>query len=152
MAVQKYSLFLFIIVVFLAACSSTKSLHEGEKLYTGATVKMHGSDLSSRKRKVLKSDLQALTRPKPNSRVLGVPIKLYIYNAFAKKKPKSFWGKLRDKYGQPPVLLSRVDLEQNTKILQNHLENKGYFQAKVSGDSSVKKKKGSAIYTVQSGD
>src|SRR6476646_8462383 len=145
MAVRHGSFFVCIVFLFLVSCSSTKSLPEGEKLYTGATIKMKGGDLSARKRKVLKSDLQGLTRPKPNTRILGIPIKLLIYNAFGKKKPKSFLGKLRDKYGEPPVLLSRVDL------LQNHLENKGYFRATVTGDTVVKKKKGSTDYTVQSG-
>lgn len=143
---------LFSVVVFLSACSTTKSLPEGEKLYTGATVKLHGSELPARNRKVLKGDLQGLTRPKPNSRVLGIPIKLYIYNAFGNKKPKSFLGKLRDKYGEPPVLLSSVDLSRNVTILQNHLENKGFFRAKVTSDTVVKKQTGSAVYTVETGN
>lgn len=151
MARRQLSIFLCI-AIFLTACSSTKSLPEGEKLYTGATVKMSGSELPARKRKVLKGDLQGLTRPKPNSRVLGIPIKLYIYNAFSKKKPKSFLGKLRDKYGEPPVLLSSVDLARNVTILQNHLENKGFFRAKVTGDTVVKKKTGGAVYAVETGD
>jgi outer membrane protein assembly factor BamA len=152
MAFMQRSIFFFTILFVLASCSSTKHLPEGEKLYTGATVKMSGSELPSRKRKVLKSDLQGLTRPKPNARVLGFPIKLYIYNKFAKKKPKSFWGKLRDKYGQPPVLLSAVDIERNVQILQNHLENKGFFRATVTGDTVVKKKKGGAVYEVAAGN
>lgn len=152
MAFSRRSIFFWIGLFLLASCSSTKSLPEGEKLYTGAAIKMTGSGLPARKRNVLKSDLQGLTRPKPNSKVLGLPIKLYIYNAFAKKKKKSLFGKLRDKYGQPPVLLSSVDLENNTKILQNHLENKGYFRAKVAGDTVVKKKKGSAVYNVETGE
>ncbi|HUP12235.1 MAG TPA: BamA/TamA family outer membrane protein [Niastella sp.] len=152
MAFRQRSIFLWIVFIFVASCSSTKSLPEGEKLYTGAAVKMKGSELPARQRKVLKTDLQGLTRPKPNSKVLGLPIKLYIYNSFAKKKPKSFWGKLRTKYGQPPVLLSSVDLEQNVKILQNHLENKGFFRAQVTGDSIVKKKKGSVTYHVAAGN
>lgn len=151
MARRQLSFFL-VCVIFLSACSSTKSVPEGEKLYTGATVKMHGSDLSARKHKVLKGDLQGLARPKPNTKVLGIPIKLYIYNAFGKKKPNSFLGKLRDKYGEAPVLLSRVDLSQNATILQNHLENKGFFRAQVTGDTVVKKKTGSAVYTVETGN
>jgi len=151
MAFRQRRIFFWMIFLVLASCSSTKSLPEGEKLYTGATVKLNGSDISSRQKKVLKSDLQGLTRPKPNTSVLGLPIKLYIYNMLAKKKPNSFFGKLRDKYGQPPVLLSSVDLEHNTTILQNQLENKGFFRAKVTGDTIVKKQKGSARYEVQSG-
>src|SRR5215218_10804481 len=116
MALRQRSFFVWSIIFLFASCSSTKSLPESEKLYTGATVKMSGSELPARKRKVLKADLQGLTRPKPNTSVLGLPIKLYIYNVFAKKKPNSFWGKLRTKYGQPPVLLSSVRLDQNVSI------------------------------------
>lgn len=152
MALRQCSSFFWAILFLLASCSSTKSLPEGEKLYTGATVKIDGSEVSARQKKVLKNNLQGLTRPKPNSSVLGLPIKLYIYNTFAKKKPKSIWGKLRDKYGEPPVLLSSVDLAQNVTVLQSHLENKGFFRAKVTGDTVVKKKKGGAVYNVESGN
>lgn len=151
MAFRQRYIFFWTLLLLFASCSSTKSLPEGEKLYTGATVRLNGREVSARQKKVLKSDLQGLTRPKPNIRVLGLPVKLYIYNAFAKKRPKSLFGKLRDKYGQPPVLLSSVDLEQNVKILQNHLENKGFFRANVSGDTTVKKQKGSATYSVETG-
>src|SRR5947208_3215890 len=97
-----------------AGCSNTKYLPANEKLYDGATVKINGPSLTSRQRKVLKSDLQGLARPKPNSKVLGMRIKLSIYNLFRNKKPNSFWGKLRTKYGEPPVLLSQVDLPHNS--------------------------------------
>src|SRR5688500_15157417 len=120
MAFMQRSIFFLTILSIVASCSSTNSLPEGEKLYTGAGIKMSGSEVPAKKRKALKGELQGLTRPKPNTKVLGLPVKLYIYNMFANKKPKSFLGKLRDKYGQPPVLLSRVDLEQNVTILQNH--------------------------------
>ncbi|HZH01750.1 MAG TPA: hypothetical protein VEY32_11745, partial [Flavisolibacter sp.] len=92
------------------ACSTTKHLPEGEKLYTGASVKLNASGTTVRQNKVLKSDLQGLTRPKPNSRFLGIPFKLGIYNLFRNAKPNSFFGKFRDKSGEPPVLLSSVDL------------------------------------------
>jgi outer membrane protein assembly factor BamA len=49
------------------------------------------------------------------------------------------------------VLLSAVDLQRIHKST-NHLENKGFFRATVSGDTVVKKKKGSAIYTVAAGN
>ena len=143
--------YIFIIVFLLSACNATKHLPPNEKLYTGATVKLNSKDLTARERKVLRSDLQALTRPKPNTRFLGIPIKLNIYNMFRKAKAKSFFGKFRDKSGEPPVLLSAVDLQSNAKILQNHSENKGFFNVKVSGDTIVKAKKGHASYTVETG-
>lgn len=134
-----------------AGCSTTKHLPENEKLYTGASVKVEGAS-TVRQKKTLRSDLQGLARPKPNSKLLGIiPIKLNIYNMFRNKKPNSFWGKFRDKNGEPPVLLSQLDLQQNIKLMQNFLENKGYFHAKVTGDTIVKRKKASAEYKAETG-
>jgi hypothetical protein len=72
----------------------------------------------------LKEDLEGLTRPKPNSKFLGIPIKLSIYNLFRNKKENSFFGRIRDKNGEPPVLLSQVDLQQNIKVLQSTWKTK----------------------------
>src|SRR4030095_11349578 len=78
--------------------------------------------------------------------------KLGIYNLFYKKKPKSFFGKIRDKYGEPPVLLSQVDVEKNAQNLQNYLFNKGYFNALVTGDTIVKRKTARAEYKAPAGE
>jgi outer membrane protein assembly factor BamA len=137
--------------LFFCACSNTRHLPANEKLYIGAKVSVSGPNLTARQRKTLRSDLSAMTRPRPNSRFLGIPFKLSIYNLFRNKKPNSFFGKLRDKWGEPPVLLSQLDLQQNIKILQNHLENKGFFRAKVTGDTVVRRKKARAKYNAATG-
>jgi outer membrane protein assembly factor BamA len=131
------------------ACSNTRHLPKNEKLYLGATVNVSGPSLSTREKKTLRSDLAGLTRPSPNTKFLGMRFKLSFYNLFHKKKAKSFFGKLRDKYGEPPVFLSDVDLQKNTKLLQNHLENKGWFNAKVTGDTVVHRKKAKARYKAE---
>ena len=143
-----YFFFLLTGALLWAGCSTTKHLPPNEKLYTGASVTVSGVS-GAREKKTLQSDLKGLTRPKPNSKVLGIPLKLSIYNMFRNKKAKSFFGKLRDKFGEPPVLLSTVDLQNNARILQNHLENKGYFRAKVTGDTVVHGKKASARYKAE---
>jgi outer membrane protein assembly factor BamA len=137
---------------FMAGCSSTRHLPEGDKLYTGANIVISGSNVSVRDKKILREDLEGLTRPKPNTKFLGLRLKLSIYNLFRKKKEKSFFGKYREKNGQPPVLLSQVDLEQNKKVLQNHLENKGYFRVKVAGDTIIRRRKAHARYRAETGD
>lgn len=140
-----------VFVILLYACSSTKNLPPGDALYTGASVTIRDSLMSKKKKKALRSQLSALTRPKPNSRILGMPFKLYIYNANA--KAKRFPGKwLREKMGEPPVLLSSLNLDRNVQVLQSNLQNKGYFNAGVRGDTTLKKKKASAQYTVRAGD
>ncbi|HJS54187.1 MAG TPA: BamA/TamA family outer membrane protein, partial [Chitinophagaceae bacterium] len=102
-------------------------------------------------KKVLKDDLEGLTRPKPNTKFLGLRIKLSIHNMFRNKKDNSFFGKIRTKNGEPPVLLSQVDLQQNIRVLQSHMENKGYFHAKVTGDTVVRRRKAHASYDVTAG-
>jgi outer membrane protein insertion porin family len=148
------SIFFFTVslLVLMSACSTTKSVPKNDKLYTGASVSVEGPDLSARQKKTLRNDLKGLTRPKPNSRLLGIPFRLGFYNLFSGAKPGSFFGKLRDKWGEPPVLLSQLDLQRNTKNLQNYLENKGFFHARVSGDTTVKGRKASASYNAQTGN
>jgi outer membrane protein assembly factor BamA len=147
---KRFAIFL-IFILLLAGCSPTKHIPANDKLYTGATVTVKGPSLSVRARKELKEDLSGLTRPKPNSRLLGVPVKLMIYNMFYNAK-KGLFKNLRDKLGQPPVLLSQLDLDANIKLLQNYAENKGYFHAKTTGDTVVRRKRASAKYTVETGD
>ncbi len=149
---SRVNIFLWITCLTLAACSTTKNLPEGEKLYTGARVSFNGNNLTAREKKVFRSDLQGMVRPKANSKFLGIPFKLHFYNLFGKAKPTSFFGKLRDKIGEPPVLLSTVDLDKNSKVLRSHLENKGFFKAGVTGDTVVKAKKASAKYDAEGGD
>lgn len=138
--------------LLLAACSGTKHIPPGEHLYTGARTKITESkDLSVRQRKVLDEDLEKLTRPRPNSRFLGIPFKLNIYNLFYKAKPNSFFGRLRDRLGEPPVLLSSVDLNNNVRLLDNHAQNKGFFLVRTSIDSAVHGKKGHLNVNVAAG-
>ena len=73
--------------IFLVGCSATKNIPEGDKLYTGARVELKGTtELTRREHKVLKADLEGLTRPKPNTRFLGIPIKLNLYNLFLQEQ------------------------------------------------------------------
>jgi len=143
MKMVRLNLYFALIVILLSAgsCSTTKSIPPNDALYLGASVKVDADSLSNKKKKAIRTQLKALARPKPNSRFLGIPFKLYIYNM----------GGFFKKWGEPPVLLSSLNLDNNVKILQNTLENTGYFRASVSGDTLIKNKKATAIYTSQPG-
>ena len=140
--------YMVILTLLLAGCSSIRSVPENDALYTGAKIKMARTEIPSKQKKALQNTLEALSRPKPNTRVLGIPFKLWMYN-LGSKKGLGAW--LRRKYGEAPVLLSEVKLGRNAGILDNYLENRGFFQAKVQGDTTVKGKKASAEYTVATG-
>ncbi|GAB2706328.1 BamA/TamA family outer membrane protein [Mucilaginibacter koreensis] len=148
---RKHLTVLTITSVLLSACSNTKYLAPGQKLYTGGEVNITDkNNTSSNENKALTTDLEGLLRPKPNSSILGLRYKLYLYNRFYTTKKKGLRHWLFSK-GEPPVLVSSVNLTDNSTILQNRLQNVGYFQAQVSGDTITKEKTGKAVYSVLTG-
>jgi outer membrane protein assembly factor BamA len=141
-----------IIALLLASCSTTRTVPKGDALYTGAGVKVEGEHLSNKKEKAIKEEMEALARPLPNKKILGIPFKLMMYNlAGDSVKERSIGGWIRRKFGEPPVLLSSVSLDRNNAVLQSNLQNRGYFQAEVAGDTIVKGKKAKAEYIVKPG-
>ncbi len=142
---------LLISLVFIVSCNYTKNIPKGDALYTGASIKVDDSSLSKQEKNTVVDLTEHLPRPKPNSKILGIPIKLGIYNLAGDPNKKGFIRKLLRKFGEPPVLLSSVNLEYNNKLLINFLENVGYFRADVAGDTIVKKKTAHATYTLAPG-
>jgi len=143
--------YLLILALFLSACSNTRYLPANEKLYTGVRVNIKkDTNTTRRERKDMTTELIALTRPKPNTSLLGLHFKLWLYNI--SKGRKNFLSRFINKRGEPPVLWSTVDIDKNAQILQSQLQNESYFLAQVRGDSLVKKRgTAKAIYTVQTG-
>jgi outer membrane protein insertion porin family len=142
-------LFLFFMLLFVASCSGTRNLPEGELLYVGAKVKVEGKETPKKERKALKTTLQEIVRPKPNSSFLGFRPKLVVYNmAGTPKKQKGIRYWLKTKVGEAPVFYSKVDLQYNKSVLQNFSENHGYFNTRTTADSTRMGKKVEARYTV----
>lgn len=147
----KHFRYILILTVLLNACSNTKYLASGQKLYTGGEVKIQDKDIKKSDAKALSEELQPLLRPKPNGAILGLRVKLWIYNKTRTKKTKGLAHWLNTKFGEPPVLISAVDMEKNSSILQNRLQNESYFQAQVNGDTVTTKKTAKVVYTAQPG-
>ncbi len=143
-------LILFSIVFLTTACNVTNRLPAGEKLYSGAEIKVVDKELSSKQKKAIKADLKTFIRPKTNTSILGVRYKLWIYQHFGNpKKEKGIGNWVKNKFGEPPVLASDVSIQRNTKLLNNRMQNKGYFQSVTMGDTVPKGKMVKAEYTVK---
>ena len=145
--------FLLFACLVLASCSITRRLKTGQVLYTGAEVKIN-PDSSGRiaNEKDIKKTLESKTRPRPNKSLLGVKWKLQLYNlAPDTVKPRGLGNWLKNKIGEPPVLLSELKVKYNNDVLKSYLISQGYLQAEVTGDTVVKNKKGKAIYTAYTG-
>ena len=141
-------------ILFCLSCNESKYLGDGPPLWTANKVKVKSSvKISGKKEKNIRSELSDLLRPHLNGKTLGVRLKLWIYNISGHpKKNKGFKHWLKYKVGEEPVLASPNLIEKNRQILQNHLENKGYFRDTVMVSTTVKNKKLTAVYTAEIGD
>lgn len=140
------------LLLFFCSCNNTKYLPKGETLYTGSKIKYVASDTNSGTQKaVLKEELQAIILPKPNSKILGLRVKLWFYNIAGKPKGKGLRYLIRNKLGEPPVYASDVNFEKNNSILINRLQNRGYFKSRSAVDTSTKDKRTAGLFTIMPG-
>jgi outer membrane protein insertion porin family len=143
--------YIVLILLFTTSCSNTKYLQEGELLYVGGKVKIENDSVSKKNQKKLAKELDKLIRPIPNKKILGLKPRLLIYNWAGKvNKEKGFWYWLKFRVGEPPILFSKVDMNYNKSVLQNYVENNGYFNATTKFDSTRIGKKVKAEYIVNS--
>ncbi len=148
----QYFTLIVILLLVIASCSNIKYLKPGQQLYVGSKVKITDKNASKAEIKSLQSELGSLLRPRPNSAILGLRFKLYMYNiAGTPKKPKGLKHWLKTKVGEPPVLFSKVDLDFNSRLIENRLENRGYFLTQVTADSTEKNKKVTVEYAATTG-
>ncbi len=144
----KYVLFT---VILINACNTTKFLAPGQKLYIGSEIKLVNPLVNKvlKNSSGFKAELTSLIRPRPNSKILGQRIKLWIYYAYKNNRKKGLKHLLFTKFAEPPVLMNDVDILRNSKILENRLQNEGYFLAQVNGDTVTQGKIGKVIFSVK---
>jgi outer membrane protein assembly factor BamA len=135
---------LFTVILLFAACSGTKRLPDGEKLYTGGEIKL----LSNEKvdKKFVKSIANGALRPEPNASYLGMRPQLLIYQ-FAGTNPRSKLQKWLQKSGDAPVLLSAIKPAVTAAIIDAKLFNIGIFNSYTQYDIVEKKHTAKIIYT-----
>lgn len=145
----RYIIYPVITVLFaigLGACSTTRTVPENDRLYTGADIKWKGK--KPRDYGTLSSSMSSQIRPNPNRKFAGLPFRLWFYNLGKKPKGKGLNYLLREKWGEPPVLLSTAKPDYTANVLEQYLVDNGYFQAEVTSEIKNKgKKKASIIYT-----
>lgn len=136
----RHTLFLFVCVVLLAACSTTRRLGEGEMLYTGVKkMKItEAVDTTGREEPVPAAVISAVKEPlsvAPNNTLYTpwlrtpFPIGLWAYNHLYTPKEKGIKYWLYGKLSRRPVLISRVQPELRLKVVEELLGNHGYFGA-----------------------
>ncbi|MBC7485663.1 MAG: BamA/TamA family outer membrane protein [Cytophagaceae bacterium] len=145
--------YIITIALLVFSCKATKYVPEGDHLYMGAEINFQSTEKKSDIRR-LRNNLEKDIKPRTNKRILGLPLKLGIYNFLGTpKKQKGIKYKLRRKLGEAPVLYSKVNPLFSVEVLQSDLYNRGFFDPKVTHSVIIdeKNKKVKVIYTIHTG-
>lgn len=142
-------------VIGIASCSSTKSVPEGDRLYTGLKPIKYQNYEKSDHFYSTQEEVEAALATAPNGAFFGssyhrtIPYRLWIWNAFNSSEGKA--GKwIAKTFGQAPVLMSWVNPELRASVAKSVLRNHGYFSGNVKYDVNIGKnpKKAKIAYTV----
>lgn len=146
-------------VAVVAGCSTTRRLQAGEVLYTGVKkVEISAPDGMEVPSDVA-DELKGAVAVKPNNPLFGsvsyrtpFPIGLWVYNNWS-NPPKGLKHWLYEKLVAEPVLVSDVRPEVRVKMMDEILDNNGYFMGGASYElvKGKNKKKAKILYRVTTG-
>lgn len=167
---------LFIIIIHITSCDSTKRVAENEYLLSKNTVFINGEKDKS-------ETIDNLLYQEPNQKILGFPLRLQVYNLARPNIDSIINGNLNrnpkhrqnlenllskkqlDKYiqsrtnfnewikktGEAPVIVDEAKAKSSVKRLQDYHINNGWFDVKASYDIQKEKKIASIEYQVETG-
>ncbi len=113
-----------LIILSGVSCDTYKYVPKGDKLYVKTRI-----DVSpGKEEKSVLDDLRKLTKPRPNTSMLGVRYRLILYNMFEQpKKPKGWIYTIKNKWGEAPALLSSADPLVSAKRMEDYYFGLGHF-------------------------
>lgn len=117
---------LFLFCLLLASCSGTSHLPKGEKLYTGAKIKIESTEQVNNGN--IKAIAKQALRPKPNTSYFGMRPQLSLYMS-AGTNPTGKFKKWLKRTGQAPVLMSSINPVATAAVIDANLFNIGIFNS-----------------------
>ena len=145
------------LMMIAAGCSTTRRLPEGEILYTGLKdVEFNPQDKDTEVARDVKSQIKDAVDVKANRYTLTpsirIPVGLWVYNNW-NPDSKGIKRWLYNRLAEEPVVISDVRPEVRTHMIEQILDNNGYFQGTSSFrlNQGKNKRKGSLSYTVNTG-
>ncbi|MDE6403703.1 MAG: hypothetical protein K2K86_07835, partial [Muribaculaceae bacterium] len=155
---KRYILYLLTALV-TASCSTTRRLPEGEQLYTGVKkVEIAPSPSGEKIPAELASQLKETVAVAPNNYISMLnwrypfPLGLWVYNHWPNPE-HGFKHWIYEKLVEEPVLISDVRPEVRTHMLDEMLDNNGYFRgtAEYRLNPAKNPRKASITYIVNPG-
>ena len=132
------------LLFFLSSCSGFSYLPEGDKLYTGAEIKLESNEHVNKK--TIKNIAKEVLRPEPNKSYFGMRPQLMLY-MIPGDNPSSKLGRWIKKRGDAPVLMNQVKPQATASVIDAKLFNIGIFNSITSYKTVDKKHTESIIYT-----
>lgn len=155
--ILQYTGFILLWAFIGTACSTTSRLTEDEVLYTGVKKISIESTTGEKIPGNVQDDVKEPLSVAPNNPLYSpyirtpFPVGLWVYNHFYTEKEKGLRHWIFRKLAKTPVLVSAVQPELRTKMVNDILANHGYFGAASEYELLYRKnnKKAKISYQVQ---
>lgn len=153
------TLMLALATVLVTACSTTRSIPDGDQLYTGLAKTKYKTPVQDKHFTNTQAEIDAALATAPNGALFGsssvrspFQVGLWVWNAFVGSND-GFSKWMLSSFGSRPVLLSWVNPALRASVAQEVLRAHGYFHGKVGYDiiKQHNPKKAKIKYTVDMG-
>lgn len=140
-------------LILFAGCNATRHVPQGKYLLQSNSLKIK-SDQAITRRGELSDQLSSLIIQKPNTRFLGMPYKVWLYNGRYRHYTKDSSAvnfQLKSKTVERPVIYDSTLQRRSALNLKSFLFNKGYFYTQVYDTVVFKGKRAKVSYRVNTG-
>jgi outer membrane protein assembly factor BamA len=125
-----------LVALGLHSCQMVKYVPDNQFLLTKSKITVDNKTIN-------KTELKSYLKQKPNTKILGFwRFHLGLYNLSNKKDESGLWKKL----GEAPVIYNAYLTEKSKEEFIRYMQNKGYYQAKVTDTIFFKKNKKAEVY------
>lgn len=134
---------LFLGLLFIASCSTTKFVPDDKYLLESVDIKVQP-------KKVKKEELEDYLQQLPNRKILNsYKFHLRVYNFSKRGRQGRFRQWTERVIGEPPVIYDQYLTDKTKSQFIQFLENKGYYHASVQDSIDIRKKKLYLLYNVE---
>lgn len=140
------TLIALLLMTCLWSCGVKNYIPEDEFLYTGAEIDIESDSLKIPNE--IKDELDDLLRPIPNSKFLGMRLGLRSHYRSLSENAGFINKFFNKKIGEEPVYLTDVDTRKTEELINNRLENRGFYRTIINSSTTKKKYTASVDYNV----
>lgn len=150
--------YLFAFASIVTSCSSVRHLPSGTYLLKRNAIEIPAQlDVGNIRAEIedinaLTTELKPYIKQKPNKKTLSlIKLNLIIYNMANHGNINGVKKWIMDNMGEAPVIYDSILADYSSDQMRDYLINKGYLDASVTYEASLRRKKASVEYIVKTG-